>query len=48
MQCTERECLMLRHYGHFTASDFDRSPYFDIIKPAIAHGFPLPAAALVG
>jgi len=38
-QCSEDECLMQRHYSHFTPSDFDRSPYFEIIKPAIEQGF---------
>jgi len=38
-QCSESECLIRRHYSHFTPRDFDRSPYFDIIKPSIAHGF---------
>ncbi len=37
-QCSEEECLRLRHYSHFTPSDFDLSPYFEIVKPTIAGG----------
>jgi len=37
--CTEEECLRRRHYSHFTPSDFDRSPYFAIIKPTLEKGF---------
>jgi hypothetical protein len=28
-----------RHFTHFTPRDFDLSPYFEIIKPTIVHGF---------
>jgi hypothetical protein len=28
-----------RHFTHFTPRDFDLSPYFEIIKPTIEHGF---------
>lgn len=31
--------LFVRHHSLFTPSDFDRSPYFQIIKPTIAAGF---------
>lgn len=31
--------LFIRHHSLFTPSDFDRSPYFQIIKPTIAVGF---------
>jgi len=36
---TEEDCLHFRHYSHFTPSDFDRSPYFEIVKPTLAGGF---------
>ena len=28
-----------RHFTHFTPRDFDLSPYFQIVKPTIEHGF---------
>lgn len=28
-----------RHFTHFTPRDFDLSPYFEIVKPTIEHGF---------
>jgi hypothetical protein len=31
--------LESRHYSHFTPRDFDLSPYFEIVKPTINHGF---------
>jgi hypothetical protein len=31
--------LESRHYSHFTPRDFDLSPYFEIVKPAIADHF---------
>ena len=34
-----REVLHIRHHSLFTPRDFDLSPYFEIIKPTIAHGF---------
>jgi len=37
--CTEEECLLRRHYSHFTPSDFDRSPFFAIVKPTLERGF---------
>ena len=37
--CSESECLAQRHYSHFTPSDFDLSPYFDIVKPTIENQF---------
>ena len=36
--CVE-EILHIRHYSLFTPSDFDASPYFQIIKPEIEKGF---------
>ena len=35
----EREILHIRHYSLFTPRDFDISPFFEIIKPSIVHGF---------
>jgi len=37
--CSESECLAQRHYSHFTPSDFDLSPYFNIVKPTIENHF---------
>ena len=34
-----REILQIRHHSLFTPRDFDVSPYFQIIKPAIVQGF---------
>ena len=28
-----------RHFTHFTPRDFDLSPYFQVIKPTLEHGF---------
>lgn len=36
--CTE-EILHVRHHSLFVPRDFDVSPYFEIIKPALAPGF---------
>lgn len=36
--CT-REILHIRHYSLFTPRDFDISPYFEVVKPTVAHGF---------
>lgn len=33
------EILHIRHHSLFTPRDFDLSPYFQIIKPTIEHGF---------
>jgi hypothetical protein len=40
-QCREtvREILHIRHHSLFTPRDFDVSPYFEIVKPTIQHGF---------
>ena len=40
-QCHEtvREILHIRHHSLFTPRDFDVSPYFEIVKPTIQHGF---------
>jgi hypothetical protein len=37
--CAESDCLAQRHYSHFTPSDFDLSPYFNIVKPTIENNF---------
>lgn len=39
--CSEsvREVLRIRHHSLFTPRDFDVSPYFQIVKPTIQHGF---------
>ncbi len=39
--CTDPEqaCFEMRHFSHFTPRDFDLSPYFAVIKPALQHGF---------
>ena len=34
-----REVLRIRHHSLFTPRDFDVSPYFQIVKPTIQHGF---------
>ncbi len=34
-----QQTLTARHHSLFVPRDFDVSPYFDIIKPAIQHGF---------
>ncbi|HTT36458.1 MAG TPA: YiiX/YebB-like N1pC/P60 family cysteine hydrolase [Burkholderiales bacterium] len=34
-----REILTIRHYSLYTPRDFDISPYFDVVKPTIEHGF---------
>ena len=34
-----REVLRIRHHSMFTPRDFDVSPYFQIVKPTIQHGF---------
>ncbi|MDX1491483.1 MAG: YiiX/YebB-like N1pC/P60 family cysteine hydrolase [Pseudohongiellaceae bacterium] len=31
--------LQHRHFSHFVPRDFDISPYFEVVKPTIAHGF---------
>ena len=37
---TERYVLhQIRHHSTFTPKDFDLSPYFDVVKPTLAHGF---------
>ena len=37
--CISREILHIRHHSLFTPRDFDLSPYFQVIKPAIEAGF---------
>ena len=34
-----REVLHIRHHSLFTPRDFDLSPYFEVVKPTISHGF---------
>lgn len=34
-----QQTLKIRHYSLFVPRDFDVSPYFEIIKPAIRHNF---------
>jgi len=34
-----REILHIRHHSLFTPRDFDLSPYFQVIKPHLVHGF---------
>lgn len=34
-----RELLHIRHFSLYTPADFDISPYFQIIKPALEEGF---------
>ncbi len=36
---SRREIMHIRHHSLFAPRDFDLSPYFEIIKPTIAHGF---------
>src|SRR6185436_7734736 len=34
-----REILYIKHYSVYTPRDFDISPYFQVVKPTIEHGF---------
>jgi hypothetical protein len=36
---SRREMIRIRHHSLFAPRDFDVSPYFQIIKPTIEHGF---------
>ncbi len=36
---SQREMLHIRHHSLFAPRDFDVSPFFDIVKPTIEHGF---------
>ena len=38
-QKCHKEMLHIRHHSLFTPRDFDVSPYFQIIKPTLEHGF---------
>ena len=38
-QARQKEILEIRHHSLYTPSDFDVSPYFTIISPAIECGF---------
>ena len=35
----QREVLHIRHYSLYAPRDFDISPYFEIVKPNLVHGF---------
>ncbi len=35
----QEEILRIRHHSLYVPRDFDISPYFEIVKPTIAHGF---------
>jgi len=35
----QEELLRIRHHSLYVPRDFDISPYFEIVKPNIAHGF---------
>jgi hypothetical protein len=34
-----REILHIRHHSLYTPRDFDISPYFEVVKPTLTHGF---------
>jgi hypothetical protein len=34
-----REILTIRHFSLYTPRDFDISPYFQVVKPTLEHGF---------
>ncbi len=34
-----REILYIKHYSVYTPRDFDISPYFQVVKPTLEHGF---------
>lgn len=34
-----REIMHVRHHSLYTPRDFDISPYFEVVKPTLAHGF---------
>jgi hypothetical protein len=34
-----REIMHVRHHSLYTPRDFDISPYFEVVKPALAHSF---------
>jgi hypothetical protein len=34
-----REVLHIRHHSLYTPSDFDISPYFEVVKPNLVNGF---------
>ena len=38
-QFRRQEILHIRHYSLYTPSDFDLSPYFEIVKPTLDEGF---------
>jgi hypothetical protein len=41
-----RELLTIRHFSLYTPRDFDISPYFEVVKPAIEHGIRYRSTAL--
>lgn len=38
-QHCQREILHIRHHSLYTPRDFDISPYFNVVKPSLLHGF---------
>jgi hypothetical protein len=42
------DILTIRHYSLYTPRDFDISPYFEVVKPTIEHGFTYRAHARPG
>lgn len=36
---SRREIMHIRHHSLFAPRDFDLSPYFEVIKPTVEHGF---------
>jgi cell wall-associated NlpC family hydrolase len=36
---SQKEILHIRHHSLFAPRDFDVSPYFEIVKPSLQHGF---------
>ena len=36
---SRKEILHIRHHSLFAPRDFDLSPYFEIVKPTLRHGF---------
>lgn len=38
-QFRRQEMLHIRHHSLYAPADFDRSPYFEIVKPTLEEGF---------
>ena len=34
-----RDIMLIRHHSLFAPRDFDLSPYFEVVKPTLVHGF---------